>query len=66
LKIGEVAERGGVNLQTIRYYERQGFLPKSPRRASGYRIVSRHSRASGAFYLNYAHNCPRQAADGLI
>jgi MerR family mercuric resistance operon transcriptional regulator len=37
LKIGEVAARGGVNLQTIRYYEREGLLPKPPRLASGYR-----------------------------
>ena len=38
LKIGEVAERGGVNLQTIRYYEREKLLPEPPRLASGYRI----------------------------
>jgi len=37
LKIGEVAERASVNLQTIRYYEREGLLPKPPRLASGYR-----------------------------
>lgn len=38
LKIGEVAERGGVNLETIRYYEREGILPKPPRLPSGYRM----------------------------
>ncbi len=38
LKIGKVAERGGVNLQTIRYYEREGLLPEPPRLASGYRL----------------------------
>lgn len=38
MKIGEVAERGGVNLQTIRYYEREKLLPEPPRLASGYRI----------------------------
>jgi MerR family mercuric resistance operon transcriptional regulator len=37
MKIGEVAELGGVNLQTIRYYEREGLLPKPPRLSSGYR-----------------------------
>jgi MerR family mercuric resistance operon transcriptional regulator len=37
LKIGEVAQRGGVSLQAIRYYEREGLLPKPPRLASGYR-----------------------------
>ena len=38
LKIGQVAERGGVNLQTIRYYEREGLLPEPPRLQSGYRV----------------------------
>ena len=40
LKIGEVAERGGVNLQTVRYYERERLLPPPPRLASGYRLFS--------------------------
>jgi MerR family copper efflux transcriptional regulator len=40
LKIGELAEQGQVNLQTIRYYEREGLLPKPPRLASGYRVFS--------------------------
>ena len=43
LKIGDVAERGGVNLQTIRYYEREGLLPEPPRLASGYRIFPESS-----------------------
>ena len=38
LKIGEVAGRSGVNLQTIRYYEREKLLPEPPRLASGYRV----------------------------
>ena len=38
LRIGEVAERGGVNLQTVRYYEREKLLPEPPRLASGYRV----------------------------
>jgi MerR family mercuric resistance operon transcriptional regulator len=37
LTIGELAKRGRVNTETIRYYERQGLLPKPPRSASGYR-----------------------------
>ena len=40
MKIGEVAERGGVHLQTIRYYEREGLLPAPPRLASGYRLFT--------------------------
>src|SRR5947207_8618564 len=35
--ISEAAEQAGVNVQTLRYYERRGLLPKPPRRASGYR-----------------------------
>jgi Hg(II)-responsive transcriptional regulator len=35
--IGEAAEQAGVNVQTFRYYERRGLLPKPPRRTSGYR-----------------------------
>lgn len=37
LTIGEVAGGSGVNLETVRYYERRGLLPKPPRTASGYR-----------------------------
>lgn len=37
---GELAKRGGVNIETIRYYERRGLLPKPPRSASGYRLFS--------------------------
>ena len=40
LKIGQLARQGGVNLQTIRYYEREGLLPKAPRLPSGYRMFS--------------------------
>jgi MerR family mercuric resistance operon transcriptional regulator len=38
LRIGDVAKRAGVNLQTIRYYEQEGLLPRPPRLASGYRV----------------------------
>jgi MerR family transcriptional regulator, copper efflux regulator len=37
LTIGELAKSSHVNLETIRYYERQGLLPKPPRLKSGYR-----------------------------
>lgn len=40
LRISQVAERGGVNLQTIRFYERAGLLPAPPRLQSGYRVFS--------------------------
>lgn len=38
LTIGELAKRGGVNLETIRYYERVGLLTKPPRTSAGYRV----------------------------
>lgn len=37
LKIGELARRTGVNVQTVRYYERRGILAEPPRTDSGYR-----------------------------
>lgn len=38
MQIGEVAASAGVNIQTLRYYERRGLLPKPRRRGSGYRV----------------------------
>jgi DNA-binding transcriptional MerR regulator len=38
LKIGEVAARSGVSIDTLRYYERLGLLPKPVRTSSGYRL----------------------------
>jgi MerR family mercuric resistance operon transcriptional regulator len=37
LKIGEVAKRAGVRVDTVRFYERRGLLPRPARRPSGYR-----------------------------
>lgn len=37
LRTGEVAKLAGVNVETLRFYERLGILPEPPRRASGYR-----------------------------
>lgn len=38
LTIGQLAKESGVNLETVRYYERRGLLPKPPRSASAYRL----------------------------
>lgn len=35
--IGRLSERAGVNIETIRYYERIGLLPRPARRESGHR-----------------------------
>lgn len=37
LSIGEVAAMAGVNVQTLRFYERRGLIEEPPRGASGYR-----------------------------
>ncbi len=40
MKIGEFAQRAGVRIDTVRYYERQGLLPAPLRQPSGYRTYS--------------------------
>ena len=37
LKIGQVAQQAQVNIDTIRYYEKEGLLPQPERSESGYR-----------------------------
>jgi len=37
MRTGEVAKQAGVNVETLRFYEREGILPEPPRRVSGYR-----------------------------
>jgi len=37
MKIGEVAAQAGVNVETLRYYERRGLLLAPGRQDSGYR-----------------------------
>jgi MerR family copper efflux transcriptional regulator len=43
LTVSRLARLGGVNLETIRYYERQGLLPAPPRTAAGYRVFPREA-----------------------
>lgn len=43
LSIGEVAERTGLSVHTLRYYEREGLLARPVRRASnGHRVYTEH------------------------
>jgi MerR family copper efflux transcriptional regulator len=49
MTIGELAAAAGVNVETIRYYERQGILPEPPRTESGYRQYSDTDRWRLAF-----------------
>jgi len=38
MRIGEVADQAGVTVDTVRFYERVGVLPRPARSESGYRI----------------------------
>jgi MerR family mercuric resistance operon transcriptional regulator/MerR family gold-responsive transcriptional activator of gol and ges genes len=40
LTIGRLAKAAGVNVQTVRYYERRKLLPPTSRMPSGYRLYS--------------------------
>jgi DNA-binding transcriptional MerR regulator len=40
LRSGELAEAAGVNLQTLRYYERRGLLAEPRRSPGGHRLYS--------------------------
>jgi MerR family transcriptional regulator, mercuric resistance operon regulatory protein len=38
LTIGPLSKRVGLNIETVRYYERAGLLPPPPRTEGGYRV----------------------------
>ena len=37
MRIGEIASQTNISIQTLRFYERKGFLPPPARSAAGYR-----------------------------
>nr|WP_067289009.1 MerR family DNA-binding protein [Marinobacterium profundum] len=41
--IGQLSKASGVNLETVRYYERIGLLPAPQRAANGYRRYTKES-----------------------
>jgi MerR HTH family regulatory protein len=43
MTVGGLAKQAGVKIDTIRYYERHGLLPKPPRTDSGYRTFTQAS-----------------------
>jgi DNA-binding transcriptional MerR regulator len=55
VRIGELAERIGVNTKTIRYYESIGLVPPPPRTSSGYRIYNREDEVRVAFIKAAQH-----------
>jgi MerR family transcriptional regulator, copper efflux regulator len=40
MTVGTLARQAGVKIDTIRYYERHGLLPKASRTDSGYRVFT--------------------------
>lgn len=40
MTIGELARRGGVGIETVRYYQRRHLIPEPPRKAKGFREYS--------------------------
>jgi Cd(II)/Pb(II)-responsive transcriptional regulator len=55
MRIGELAERTQTPIDTIRYYERVGLLPKPPRTTSNYRAYSEEA----AQRLDFVRRCRR-------
>lgn len=53
MRIGRIAQRTGVDTQTIRFYERQGLLPPPEREDNGYRTY----KADHADKLLFIRRC---------
>ncbi len=49
MTIGELSRRSGVHIETIRYYERSGVLPKARRSGNGRRIYDHEDAARLSF-----------------
>ena len=53
MKIGELAHHTGTQVETIRFYEREGLLPKPARTGGNYRIYGE----AHAERLSFIRNC---------
>ena len=51
--IGELSDRTGVNIETIRYYEREAILPKAVRTSNGRRVYDDEDVKR----LHFIHKC---------
>ena len=49
-KIGGLAKRTGCDIETIRYYEREGLIELPPRLPSGYRVYVLITSSSWCLY----------------
>lgn len=45
MSVGGLAQSAAVNIQTVRFYEREGLLPEPERTAGGHRLYSRDDLA---------------------
>lgn len=52
LRIGDLAERFQVPVETVRYFEKQGLLPAPERSEGNFRLYSEAHRERLAFILN--------------
>ena len=53
MKIGELARQAGVDVQTVRYYEKEGLIAPPGRTASGYRSYAPEALER----LNFIRHC---------
>jgi DNA-binding transcriptional MerR regulator len=53
MRIGELARQAGVDVQTVRYYEREGLLEAPARTGSGYRAYGPEQLER----LNFVRHC---------
>ena len=49
MRIGQLAKIAGVDMQTIRFYEKKGLLSSPERQENGYRIYTKEHREQLAF-----------------
>jgi Cd(II)/Pb(II)-responsive transcriptional regulator len=52
MQIGELARRFGVTVEAIRYYEREGLMPRARRTSANYRVYDEHHAEQLSFILN--------------
>ncbi|WP_370413653.1 heavy metal-responsive transcriptional regulator [Streptomyces fradiae] len=55
MRIGDLADAGGVTAKTIRYYEQAGLMPAPPRTSGGYRDYPPEATTRLAFIRDAQH-----------
>ncbi len=52
MRIGELAKRAACTVETIRFYEREGLMPRPPRSKGNYRVYSAEEEQRLLFIRN--------------